>query len=549
MASIYIIQGPDKGRRFELTETETTVGRQDSDIELADNTVSRRHLRLDREDGNWMLADLGSANGTFLNGMRLKRPMVVHPGDQIRCGRTLLVFTQAGQLQPPLGGVDVDEDGKLVDAAIVATVPSNEDSVIIPTPEAGEQAISNLRIIYGLISEIGSIFDVDLVLQRTLEKIFEVLRVDRGFIMLTEKDADHPDQQKLVLKASRFADDSQGQEIPISRTIIREVMRKEVGALSSNAMGDKRFASGKSVHNFSIRSAICVPIKGHHEILGVIHVDSSVSEHTYSTEQLRLLTAIGYQAGMVVENVRLYQAAVQAERLAAVGETVAVLSHHTKNILQALAAGTDVVEMAINDNDLAKAKQAWPIVQRSLGRTNDLILNMLAFSKDRHPRREDINANAVLEECLELIGPQADEKGVALMTDLDDLPPIPAEADGLQHAFLNLLTNALDAVEENQGIITVKSSYNSMSRRVVVQVIDNGSGIESEHLRRIFHPFFSAKGQQGTGLGLAVARKIFDEHGGDIGVVSTPGEGTTFTVSLPAMTTGDPNETVVSGSK
>lgn len=532
-----------------MSVADTIVGRQDADIELLDNTVSRHHLRLFHENGNWMLVDLGSANGTFLNGMRLSKAMAVHPGDQIRCGRTLLVFAQSGQLEASVGGVDVDEDGKLVDAAIVATVPSNEDSVIIPTPEAGAQAIGNLRIIYDLISEIGGIFDVDLVLQRTLEKIFQVLKADRGFIMLTEKSGDDPHQQKLVLKASRFADRSAGQEIPISRTIIQEVIQNEVGVLSSNAMGDKRFASGKSVHNFSIRSAICVPIKGHHEILGVIHVDTSVSEHTYSTEQLRLLTAIGYQAGMVVENVRLYQAAVQAERLAAIGETVAVLSHHTKNILQALASGTDVVEMAINDDNLTKAKQAWPIVQRSIARTNDLIMNMLAFSKDRQPQREDVNTNAVLEECLELIGPRADEKGVALMNELDDLPPIPAEADGLQHAFLNLLTNALDAVQERRGVITVKSSYDSMNRRVVVEVLDNGRGIEPEHLSQIFRPFFSAKGQQGTGLGLAVAKKIIDEHGGAISVVSTPGEGTSFTVRLPTLITGDPNETIASGSR
>ncbi len=549
MASIHIIQGPDKGRTFDLSESGTAVGRQDADVELTDNTVSRQHLRLARDSGTWMLSDLGSANGTYLNGVRLKRPVALHPGDQIRCGRTLLVFTQTGQVGDALGGVDVDENGKLVDAAIVATVPSNEDSVIIPTPEAGAQAIGNLRIIYDLISEIGSIFDVDLVLQRTLDKVFEVLKADRGFIILIDKDDGGADRQKLVLKASRFAVGSERQEIPISRTIITEVMRNEVGVLSSNAMGDKRFAAGKSVHNFSIRSAICVPIKGHHEILGVIHVDSSVSEHTYSTEQLRLLTAIGYQVGMMVENVRLYQAAVQSERLAAVGETVAVLSHHVKNILQALAAGTDVVEMALNGDDMDKAKKAWPIVQRGLGRTNDLILNMLAFSKDRQPHRGDVNTNAVLEECLELIGPRADELGVAVMTELDDLPPIPAEADGLQHAFLNLLTNALDAVEPKRGAVTVKSSYNSLTHRVIVQIIDNGSGIAAEHLPLIFHPFFSAKGQQGTGLGLAVARKIFDEHGGDVTVDSTPDEGTTFTVSLPAMITGDPNETIASDGK
>ena len=547
MATIHVIQGPDKGRRFELAnQGENVVGRRDSSIELSDNTVSRQHFRLTRDGGNWRLDDLGSANGTFLNGVRVGKSMPVQPGDQIRCGRSLLVFAKGDEAAPGMGGVDLDDEGRLVDAAIVATVPSSEDSVIIPTPEAGAEAIGNLRILYQFIAETSSIFDVDVLLKRTLEKVFEILKADRGFIMLVDETETPDDQpQRLLLKASKITGSDQPTETPVSRTIINEVIRNHVGVLSSNAMGDKRFTAGKSVHDFSIRSAICVPINGREGILGVIHVDCSVSDHTYSTEQLRLLTAIGYQTGLAIENVRLHEATVQSERLAAVGETVAVLSHHTKNILQALQAGIDVVESGLQTDDLAKANQAWPIVQRGLKRTNDLIFNMLAFSKERKPQREEINVNAVIEECLEMIAPQADETGVAVVNDLDDLPPIAADSAGLQHAVLNLLTNALDAVEEHVGIITVRSRYDSMNRDIIIEAIDNGSGIPGEQIEEIFKPFFSAKGQQGTGLGLAVARKIVEEHGGDIRVVSALGEGTTFTITLPIMASGDATDTMV----
>jgi signal transduction histidine kinase len=332
-----------------------------------------------------------------------------------------------------------------------------------------------------------------------------------------------------------MSDDIPNQQIPVSRTIVQEVIRKQVGVLCSNAMSDKRFASGKSVHDFGIRSAICAPITGRDRILGVIHVDCSVSEHTYSTEQLRLLTAIGYQTGLAIENVKLHEAAVQSERLTAVGETVANLSHHIKNILHALGAGTDVVEMGLQQSNLKKALDAWPIVERNLGRINGLILNMLAFSKRREPLLENLNVNHVLSECVELVSRRADERGVAILSDLDDLPPIPADSAGLNQAFLNLLNNALDAVEDNAGIITVASKYDSMHRDVIVRVIDNGSGIPKEELDRIFTPFYSSKGQGGTGLGLAVAKKVFEEHHGRIEVASQVGEGTTFTITLPAL--------------
>jgi two-component system NtrC family sensor kinase len=527
VASILVIQGSDKDRAYDLYDGQSLIGRQQScAVKLTDGTVSRRHAKLTPVNGRWLLEDLGSANGTYLNGVKLARPMAVKRGEQLRCGATLLVFGGGRPTEPAL---DLDEDHSLLDAAIVATLPSNEDSVIIPTPEAGAQAIENIRVIYDLMSDLGSIFNIPLLLQKTLDKVFDVFKADRGYILLVDPDGN------LSLSAARMNEDIPNQQIPVSRTIVREVVHKQVGVLCSNAMDDKRFASGKSVHDFGIRSAICAPIPGRSRILGVIHVDCSVSEQTYSTEQLRLLTAIGYQTGLAIENVKLHEAAVQSERLAAVGETVASLSHHIKNILHALGSGIDVVEMGLRGGDLRKANQAWPIVERNLGRINGLILNMLAFSKRRDPLLQNLNVNHVLSECVDLVSRQADERGVAVLTDLDDLPPIPADADGLNQAFLNLLNNALDAVEDRSGVITVASTYDSMDRNVVVRVIDNGSGIGAEEMDRIFTPFYSSKGQGGTGLGLAVARKVFEEHHGKIEVESEVGEGTTFTVTLPAL--------------
>jgi len=529
MASIQVIQGPEKGRTFDLMDGENIIGRQSRAIPLGDGTVSRNHARMTPQNGTWLLEDLGSANGTYLNGVKITKPSPLKQGDQIRCGSTLLIFLAGPHAGLTPSSLEIDEKGQLVDAAIVATMPSNEDSVIIPTPEAGAEAIGNLRILYDLIAEVGSILNTDLLLQRTLDKAFEIVHADRGYIMLIDE------RGGLTLKASRLPEDAKSKEIPISRTIINEVVSKEVGVLSSNAMTDKRFAPGKSVHDFGIRSAICAPIKGRERILGVIHMDCSVSDHTYDTEQLRLLTAIGYQTGLAIENVALHDSVVQSERLAAVGETVALLSHHIKNILQALGAGADVVETGLKADDIDKARNSWPIVRRNLARINEMILNMLAFSKAREPLLENVNVNHLLGECLELVAARADEQGMVILDDLDELPPLPADAAGLHQAILNLLTNALDAIEDAAGVITVASKYDSLNRNVVVTVTDNGKGIPKEHLGRIFTPFYSAKGQKGTGLGLAVTQKVVTEHGGTIEVVSKVGEGTTFTITLPII--------------
>src|SRR4029079_12082029 len=158
-----------------------------------------------------------------------------------------------------------------------------------------------------------------------------------------------------------------------SRTIINHVLTTGEGGLSSNAMADVLFSKSKSVHNLGIRSALCVPIKsrrldarGGDDNLGVIYIDSSVKNYTYSPAQLRLLTAIGLQAGMAIQNAKLYQQGLIAERMAAIGETTAALSHSIKNILQALRGGADVVEMGFKGSNLIQAQKGWRIVERNL---------------------------------------------------------------------------------------------------------------------------------------------------------------------------------------
>ncbi len=525
MASIHVIQGPDKGRTYELAAEESILGRISETLQLNDPTVSRRHARLVPQSGEWLIEDLGAANGTYVNGVRLRKLQKLQQGDQLRAGSTVLVFGGPGP-QPVGAGVDIDEDGRLVESAIITSIPSNEDSVIMPTPEAGVEAIGNLRHLYNLTRTISTIFDVDLLLNRVLDHTFELMKPDRGYILMLDAAGG------MALKTVRYRNPEGEAQPPISRTIVKHVVSHQVGVLCTNAMSDQRFAKGHSVHAYGIRSALCVPIKGRDRILGVLHVDSSVSNYTYSTEQLRLLTAIGYQTGLAVENVQLYEAAVKSERLAAVGETVAVLSHHIKNILQALRAGADVVEMAMGKRQLAGAAKAWPIVTRNLDRINGVILNMLAFSKPRQPLLQVVKVDTIIEECVQLVTPQADERGVAVLSDLGEVPPIPADPEGLHQALLNLLTNALDAVADETGVVTVAATFDPEQSRVNISVTDNGPGIEAEVRGHLFEPFYSTKGQKGTGLGLAVAQKVVVEHGGHIDVKSVEGEGSTFTISL-----------------
>jgi two-component system NtrC family sensor kinase len=296
---------------------------------------------------------------------------------------------------------------------------------------------------------------------------------------------------------------------------------------------------------------LCVPIKarrlddrGGDEILGIIYIDSSVRNYTYSPDQLRLLTAIGLQAGMAMQNAKLYQQGLQAERMAAIGETTAALSHSIKNILQALRGGADVVEMGFRSNNLPQAKKGWTVVDHNLERILSLTMNLLAYSKPREPQFEMTNPKVLINDCIELIATTANEKGAMCVADVDaDHPAIPIDPEGLHQALTNLLHNAVDAVEPHKGLIRVVCHYDPENKQTIIEVIDNGHGIAPSMMNHLFELFHSTKGNRGTGLGLAVTKKIVEEHDGSISAKSQPNEGTTFTIRLPIRSTGDSSTT------
>ncbi len=574
MLTLLILQGPDKGRRFELPDAPALVGRDSRQLPLTDNTVSRRHAELIPSPDNWILRDLGSSNGTYINGTRVTNRYVLKLGDQIRVGRTLMVFgAQPGISRARGGDVSISGEEAGMDASIMHTVSSNDDSMVLAVPEPAAAAMTNLKLLYQLGASLGSSFDVENVLEVVMDLVFEHVKADHGMILLvdegeelipkivrTRDEADAKDNADAKDKADASSDDTasgmrvaENVKIHASRTIVKHVIATGEGVLSANAMTDQRFNKSKSVHDLGIRSSLCVPIKARKldgksgdEIIGVIYIDSSVKNYTYAPDQLRLLTAIGLQAGMAIQNAKLYAIGLQAERLAAVGETTAALSHSIKNILQALRGGADVVEMGLRAANVTQATKGWRIVDRNLEKIYNLTMNLLAYSKPREPKIEPVNPKKLIEECLELIAAQANEKGVMAVADIDvDHPAMPLDPDGMHQVIMNLLSNALDAVEPKTGLIRVVCRYDAEGKSSVIDVIDNGSGIPPSMMKHMFELFHSTKGNRGTGLGLAVTKKIVDEHEGSITVKSNPGEGTTFTVRLPVYheTLSDPSHT------
>jgi signal transduction histidine kinase len=429
------------------------------------------------------------------------------------------------------------------------------------------RARSNLQIMYRTALAVSHTLDIDQLLARIMDMIFEWVDADRGCIML--KDLDTGQLEPKVRRHRRGM--STEERISISQTILDYVVNKNEGVLTSNARDDERWNPAQSILRMGVREAICVPLQGRYDVVGVIYIDTYLtpqrmlqqgSANKFTQEHLKLMIAIGHQAALAVEDTSYYKAMVQAERLAAVGQTIASLSHHIKNILQGVRGGSYLIEMGMKDHSKAIAdgqvdveaaekaveimRKGWGIVEKNQERISTLVLDMLTFSKEREPVPEPSNLNELAADVVELMKTRADEAKVELVWQpAPTMPTLMYDPESMHRAVLNIVTNAIDACNEREdGRVEVSTQYSNEEKMARVEVLDNGSGIEKEDMEKIFAVFVSRKGGRGTGLGLPVSQKILEEHGGRIRVESKLGEGSRFTLEFPAVspttsTTGD----------
>lgn len=539
MPTFHVLQGPDKGRTLQADDDVAIIGRAGGQLALTDPTVSRKHAELQFGDNVVTLRDLNSANGTYVNGARLSKPLRLKHGDQVKVGATILVYggedvrVALGQVEVPRDLVQLDAGAGGQNAEILSSSAVNDDSMVIMTADTA-WAVKSWRAMRQLNEVIGSGISVEQLLLRVLDIIFEEIEVDRGVVFVVDEQTGEllPDAVHYHSRKQRRA----GREnaIVAPRSILNQVVSTRTAVLCTNAIGDERFATEKSVQFLGTRSVICAPVTARERVIGAIYLDCAVQRHTFNEHELKLVGAIGYQAGLALENARLMQAQMERERLAAVGETVAYLSHSIKNILQGMRAGADVARRGMERRDWSSADQGWRILDRNLGKCFALMLNMLAFSKQREPHLESLQVNRIVDDVVELVQKQVEEAKVVLVTDLDDgAPPLPVDADGLHQVLLNLLVNAIEFVPRGSGVIRVRTRFDAQQRVLEISVLDNGPGVTPDAREKLFTPFFSTKGHGGTGLGLAVSRKIMQEMGGDL-MLGPATDGAEFLIRIQA---------------
>jgi len=384
---LLVIKGADEGKQFELAGPRLGVGREAGNaVRLHDTEVSRRHAEFrPLDNGGWALVDIGSANGTFVNSRKVEQA-ALHPGDHVHIGQTTLVYS-AGRGESQADAGDLAERISMItrhdlelSSAIIKTIAEGEGSRLLAQPDKVKNpwlktALANLTIMYEASQAVSHILDLGELLDRILELIFRSIEADRGCVML--QTAEGGDLEPRALRWRKSADAQE--KIDVSRTIVDHVLREKQGVLVSDAAQDERFSTGQSILRFGIREVICVPMKGRHETLGVLYLDTRSTAREvvarnnptggkFTEDHLALASALAHQAALAVEETQYYRAMVQSERLAAIGQTIAHLSHHIKNILQALRSGNEILKMGIGEMDEALLQRGWRLADTAQGK-------------------------------------------------------------------------------------------------------------------------------------------------------------------------------------
>lgn len=300
-------------RQVEISQY-TSIGREaKNSIQIPDPLVSKVHCLIQfNPDLGFVIRDLDSSNGTFVNGQRLQTDQVLVRGDTIKIGSTLLTFLP---VEPEDSRFKMADGTEIVQLKEIRSKLSPSQERFLPEKDIEDEAVlradyEKLRVTYELQRRIGPEHDLDRIFEHILDHTFQFLDCDRAVILTVSENGSLAPHAIKTRKAD--------ERVLISTTLVKKVQSEKVGIITADALADDRFDGSKSIFAQMVRSSMAVPILYENELLGVMIIDSSVSVNAYSDKDLSLLTNIANQTGQFIKNremaVKIELEAVTRER-------------------------------------------------------------------------------------------------------------------------------------------------------------------------------------------------------------------------------------------
>lgn len=428
------------------------------------------------------------------------------------------------------------------------------------------QHLQELKSLNEISQAITSVLDLQNTLTLVTDHTTRLMNVAAASVALRD------DQTNEVWFAAAFGEGSEaviGLRMPLGQGLAGWVADRGEPVIVPNVYEDERFFVEIDKHSgFTTRSILCVPLQTKGRTIGAIEVMNKKSG-AFNKEDMALLQALALSAATAIENAQLYEEQtrtinrlaetqsqlVQSAKMAAVGELAAGVAHEINNPLTTILGLTSLLveESGLEDEE---SLEDLRMIYDEARRARDIVRGLLGFARTDTPQRQPADLNQIIDSAIMLVYTKSVSQKVELVKELEPLPEMALDVNQIKQVIVNLLNNAVQAMvdtgdEDRPARLTLTTRVVGPAAKeksgalrgieardsqpvVECRISDTGRGILPEHLDKIFDPFFTTKEVgQGTGLGLSISYGIIEKHGGNISVDSRPGQGTTFTLTLP----------------
>lgn len=292
----------------------------------------------------------------------------------------------------------------------------------------------------------------------------------------------------------------------------------------------------KIVKSFNCK--IVCPLKANNQFRGVIFIGENEDKKDYDAKDMEVLSVLLDSAAIAIENIIYNEERVarmkhilQTDRLSVIGQLAAGAAHEIRNPLTSIKSAIQYVQGDIMDPKKQKIINSTLV---EVNRINEILTGLLSFSRQNDPVKREFDLVSLIEQTLQFIQNTHIKKQIQFVAKYEMNPlPIVADQDQLKQVMINIILNAIDAIQEEGFIrIEVKPALTDGIIYYHIIITDNGTGIDEEQLEKLFDPFFTTK-EEGTGLGLSISYGIVHRHGGNIEIRNHPGGGTQVEIQLP----------------
>ena len=544
------------------------VGRSRScDIFIADVRASRQQARFFRDEKQALwLEDLGSLNGSYVNGKQIER-VALKEGDVVRLGSTDFLVQNTKRSSVEVIESILPEKTKMVKQMTRLSIPSLETmhandyfQAIGVTQEIKIDKHSDIDSLLRQTKNFATLFEISKIMQReqnmadmfcsVLDILLKVPGGDLAYVVMLDKD------DVLQPQAARDVNGNTPQKFILSKTVSKYVLQEQCGVVAPDLQNDKRFSSSESIIFSSTSSILAAPIIIDGVSRGILAILASDSDMDIQEEELDLLCVIAGLMARTIQNLDLQaqrerylreletankkiletqEQLLKSEKMAAIGRLSSGVIHEVKNHLSPLMLADFVAEQYPDDEDIQEMTE---MVIEARSRILDLVdeIRMFARGDTREYNMQPHEMSEVVQRVVRFVSCDAKVRRANLeYTCLQDAQVI-MDSARIRQVLINLIQNAADALEKSATPkITVKIFLKN--NYACVSVADNGIGIPKELQRKIFDPLFTTKGENGLGLGLDICKRLIKAHHGELICSSQESVGTTFTMMIPLHVT------------